>query len=344
MDSESKDLSHENSDKEIIKKYKHGICKLKKIVDVSIYLLVIILIISGIIFLIYIREKLSSNEIYIADLSKIKTNFNETYKNFNNYNCSFIQEKLNFRTKPFEFKEELIFILGLIQCKIPFSFIRFGDGEKAIMKGESFGSKKDKWHWDYKNKLFQYSLIESSTICNNYNSFIGIPCSNIANSIYSFSNCSSSKFLSYSSLFINKNFELFKYWIFGFINSKNRWKIILVANSNININIDWAYKFFPIPNNIVEKWNYYNQPLLSKLSEQAKYNNLIFFISAGPAANIIVSYLSKINNKNIYIDFGSSIEFITKGYSTRGYYNMNSETSKLGCGTFILKNKKLIFE
>ena len=232
MDSESKDLSHENSDKEIIKKYKHGICKLKKIVDVSIYLLVIILIISGIIFLIYIREKLSSNEIYIADLSKIKTNFNETYKNFNNYNCSFIQEKLNFRTKPFEFKEELIFILGLIQCKIPFSFIRFGDGEKAIMKGESFGSKKDKWHWDCKNKLFQYSLIESSTICNNYNSFIGIPCSNIANSIYSFSNCSSSKFLSYSSLFINKNFELFKYWIFGFINSKNRWKIILVANSN----------------------------------------------------------------------------------------------------------------
>ena len=94
----------------------------------------------------------------------------------------------------------------------------------------------------------------------------------------------------------------------------------------------------------MEKWNYYSQPLLSKLSEQAKYNNLIFFISAGPAANIIVSYLSKINNKNIYIDFGSSIEFITKGYSTRGYYNMNSETSKLGCGTFILKNKKLIYQ
>ena len=81
-----------------------------------------------------------------------------------------------------------------------------------------------------------------------------------------------------------------------------------------------------------------------KLSELAKYNNLIFFISAGPAANIIISYLTKVNNKNIYLDFGSSIEFITKGYSTRSYYNKNSKTSKFRCESFILKNKTLIYE
>ena len=235
----------------------------------------------------------------------------------------------------------MLFILNLIQCKIPFSLIRFGDGENAIMRGESFGSKKDKWHWNSNNKKFQKSLIESSNICNSHNSFIGIPCHEIAKSILSFSNCSSSKYISYSTLFINKNFELFKYWIFGFINSKNRWKIILASNSNINTNIEWAYQFIPIPDNIVENWNNYNQQLLSKLSELAKYNNLIFFISAGPASNIIISYLTRVNNKNIYLDFGSSIEFITKGYSTRSYYNKNSRTSKLRCESFILKNKSL---
>ena len=325
MDSEIKDLDEHNNDKIIIKELK---IDMNKIILFFIILSIILLISSGIIFVIYIRNKSRYNDIYIADLSKIKLNFNETYKIFNNINCSFIQDKLNHRVKPFEFEEELLFILNLIQCKIPFSLIRFGDGENAIMRGESFGSKKDKWHWNSNNKIFQNSLIESSNVCNSNNSFIGIPCHEIAKSILSFSNCSSSKYISYSTLFINKNFELFKYWIFGFINSKNRWKIILVSNSN----------------NIVENWNNYNQQLLYKLSELAKYNNLIFFISAGPAANIIISYLTKVNNKNIYLDFGSSIEFITKGYSTRSYYNKNSKTSKLRCESFILKNKTLIYE
>lgn len=64
---------------------------------------------------------------------------------------------------------------------------------------------------------------------------------------------------------------------------------------------------------MIENWDNYSIPLLSKLSHQAKQNDLIFFISAEPAANIIISYLTKINNNNIYIDIGSSIEFITKG-------------------------------
>ena len=341
MDSEIKDLDENNNDKKIIKVLKIDI---NKIILIFIILSIILLISSGIIFVIYIRNKSRYNDIYIADLSKIKLNFNEAYKIFNNINCSFIQDKFNHRVKPFEFEEELLFILNLIQCKIPFSLIRFGDGENAIMRGESFGSKKDKWHWNSNNKKFQKSLIESLNICNSYNGFIGIPCHEISKSILSFSNCSSSKYISYSTLFINKNFELFKYWIFGFINSKNRWKIILASNSNININIEWAYQFIPIPDNIVENWSNYNQQLLTKLSELAKYNNLIFFISAGPAANIIISYLTKVNNKNIYLDLGSSIEFITKGYSTRSYYNKNSKTSKLRCESFILKNKTLIYE
>jgi hypothetical protein len=103
--------------------------------------------------------------------------------------------------------------------------------------------------------------------------------------------------MSYSALFINKNFKIFKEWILRFINSKNRWKIIFVTNSNINTNIYWSYKFFHIPDYIVENRNNFSQPLIANLSKGVKNNNLIFFILASPTANILVSYPIQINNK-----------------------------------------------
>ena len=148
--------------------------------------------------------------------------------------------------------------------------------------------------------------------------------------------------MSYATLFINKNYPLFKDWILRFINTSNRWNIVLVANSIIHKNISWAYKFFPVPDHLIENWDKYSISLLSQLSNEAKKNNLIFFISAGPAANIIISYLVKININNIYIDFGSSIEFITKGYTTRPYAE-NSEYSRQGCEPFFLQNKSLVY-
>lgn len=213
------------------------------------------------------------------------------------------------------------------------------------MKGIKLKVKTDKWHWDIKNKKFQDCLIESSSICLNHNGFIGLPCKNwikVSKSILSFSKCSSAKYMSYATLFINKNYPIFKNWILNFINSSNRWKIILVANSIINKNISWAYKFFPVPNHLVENWDKLSITLLSKLSNEAKQNDLIFFISAGPAANIIISYMIKINANNIYIDFGSSIEFITKGYTTRPYA-MNGIYSRKSCEPFFLQNNSLVY-
>ena len=149
--------------------------------------------------------------------------------------------------------------------------------------------------------------------------------------------------MSYSTLFTNSNYLHFKNWIIRFLNSSKRWKIILVANSNINKNISWAYKFFPVPDNVVEIWDKFSPPFLEKLSIEARENDLLFFVSAGPAANIIIAYLEKINNKNIYIDFGSSIEFITKGYSSRSYSNDNNELSLKKCESFFLKGKEIIY-
>ena len=215
------------------------------------------------------------------------------------------------------------------------------------MKGIIFNCPRDKWIWKPINQKFRENLIESSSICENPNNFIGIPSkiwSKISESILSFSNCNSAKFMTYSTLFINKNYRNFSYWIMKFIHSLNRWKIILIANHIINYNISWAYKFYNVPDHIIENWDEFSFPFLSKLSNEAKKDELIFFVSAGPAANVIISYLVKINNRNIYIDFGSAIEFITKGYSTRSYFNLSSVTASKRCERFFYKNQKLIYE
>ena len=119
--------------------------------------------------------------------------------------------------------------------------------------------------------------------------------------------------------------------------------IYALKKFNINKKLNWAYKFFPISNHLVENWEKHSLKLIPQLTETAKQDYLIFFISAGPAANIIISHLYKINNKNIYIDFGSSIEFITKGYSTRSYCR-KSRTSLKKCEEFIIRNKSVIYK
>ena len=278
------------------------------------------------------------------------TQFIKDEINLDDNACQFIKYKLKTRTQPFEYENELIFFTSLISCKIPFSIIRFADGEEHIMRGKAINSGLDHWYYDPnnpKNKKLRESLIESSSICTKKNNFITIPCKNwitYSKSILSFSNCTSPKYMSYTTVFTNKNFQTFKNWITRFIDYPNRWKIILIANSDINKNISWAYKFFPVPDHLIDNWDQISTTLMPNLIEEAKQNELIFFVSAGAVANVIISNLIKINNKNIYIDIGSAIEILTKGYSTRSYAKKEAMYANTGCETFILKDKELIYE
>ena len=314
---------------------------------IIIYIFKILIIILCFTFIIFTLDKTKTVKKKINKIGKVKINneISNRFKNNNRINCISVKNRLKQRTQPFEYEDELFFIINLIECNIPFSLSRFADGENSIMKGEELRGI-DKWHWNPKNKIFRDSLIESVNICNKGDNFIGIPCknwNNISNSILSFSNCTSSKYMTYSTVFTNYNFKSFQKWVLYYINLFNRRRIILVANSVINKKLDWVYKFFPIPTHLVENWDKYSLHLIPQLTDIAKLDYLIFFISAGPASNIIISHLNKINNKNIYIDFGSSIEFMTKGYSTRSYYR-NSISSLKKCESFIIQNQSVIYE
>ena len=148
----------------------------------------IIILNSLILSFIFIRNKKSINNLH-KNLNFKYLSKNNISSNVSN-NCIFVKNILHNRTQPFDYENELFFFIDLISCKIPFSFARFGDGENSIMRGDKIYSSLDKWNWDLKNKKFQESLIESSSICINHNNFIGIPFKNmikISESILSFS-------------------------------------------------------------------------------------------------------------------------------------------------------------
>ena len=64
------------------------------------------------------------------------TQFIKDEINLDDNACEFIKYKLKTRTQPFEYENELIFFTSLISCKIPFSIIRFADGEEPAKRGE----------------------------------------------------------------------------------------------------------------------------------------------------------------------------------------------------------------
>ena len=96
----------------------------------------------------------------IINITRLIENGTDLDKNI----CLFVNRTLENRIHPLDYEEELSFIISLILCKIPFSFIRFGDGEEHIMTGKTFESKKDKWFWNNNNQDFKISLIKSSSI------------------------------------------------------------------------------------------------------------------------------------------------------------------------------------
>lgn len=82
-----------------------------------------------------------------------------------------VKNKLKNWKYPFDFENEILFLDDLIIYKIPFPLIRFGNGENSIINEENLLAKIDKWHWNFTNKIFQGSIIESSSIFMNNNNF-----------------------------------------------------------------------------------------------------------------------------------------------------------------------------
>lgn len=206
-----------------------------------------------------------------------------------------------------------------------FTFVRFGDGEmNYIERDENIHEEHTTKKGEVPIKLS--NLIKNSLEFKKNNYYVGIPCGciehrdNFRKKLYNNYTVNKSN-LTFASLFGNiMNFR-FKNEIIPIL--KN-YPIILISNKRTNIQKmkDQGFniiKWFSVDYNA---WKNY-QDIVDQVTNYQKENNIInhlFIFCAGPIANILAYQLVQQEDKNIYLDIGSSLdEELGLGKGTRNH-------------------------
>ena len=206
-----------------------------------------------------------------------------------------------------------------------FTYVRFGDGEMNYIE------RKEHIHETHTTKKGEIpkelsDLIKKSLEFNKENYYVGIPCGccehrdNFRERLLKEYNINKSN-LTFASVFCNiMNFR-FKNEIIPIL--KN-YPIILVSNKKTNIYgmKDQGFniiKWFSVDYNA---WKNY-QDIVDQVTNYQKEQNIVnhlFIFCAGPISNVIAYQLVQQENKNIYLDIGSSLdEELGLGRGTRNY-------------------------
>lgn len=231
------------------------------------------------------------------------------------------------------FKEHFNFFINKIQNNENFALTRYGDGERLVIQNESVSYNTqafnvDKWSFN-KNKIFSEDL-KNTSFHRESDFYYGIPCTCCdLNGLNFYKKLFENHNITFANLFVNSNYEHFEL----FIKNLNR-QVVLIANKNCLFS---EYPFnilqkIPIENDCVN-WYELNKDTILKGMDilSKKYNNTLFFISAGPLSEIIIHNLYLNNPNNCYIDVGSSLDVFTHKKITRPYQILNSEYAKKDC-------------
>jgi len=220
--------------------------------------------------------------------------------------------------------------LNKIKNKENFSISRFGDGEMMIIKGENLNLLNKgigEFAYDCNNTIYEKSrelLIESFTY-KSEDYYVGIACKCCVGEEKYIDMKHSSKQedsrLTWANIFVNSNFNLFNTYMIPEFRKRD---IYLICHNDSKTN-NLPFDVKNIYNISSDAW-LHNLDLIEKLKLDIDTDNLtdvVFLISAGPFANILVQQLNKHNKNNTYIDLGSVIDKhlglpITRGYLKGG--------------------------
>jgi 2-polyprenyl-3-methyl-5-hydroxy-6-metoxy-1,4-benzoquinol methylase len=211
----------------------------------------------------------------------------------------------------------LDYFINRIKSKQNFAIMKCADGEYLVSKNETLTNCDN---WTFKkdsilNKHFNDSLNLMQT-----NVFYGVSGPTDSEEIcnYWYKNIPNTHNITFANVFVNTNFEKWENFI-----KKSEDNCVLISQvcpesrklGGMNI-ID----YLSIDKYLVNSWDIEYQKYFDLISKLAKkYTNTLFFISAGPLANIFVHRMYLENPNNTYIDSGSSIDVFTKGVITRPY-------------------------
>lgn len=213
--------------------------------------------------------------------------------------------------------EDFKFFCDKIRSGENFTLMRSADGEFALMTGRSVIAQEGWTCPTHVTKLGHaiYESLQNTDPKIWYG--ISCPCCDME-AYYYYRSHVPSKNLTFSNIFVNKNYPAFK----EFFPTIKR-KTILIANYRAKGkkigNLD-IIRHYEIPDGCVEFWENGAKELIEKIKkEYGKEKNLLYAVSAGPLSEPIIAALFQNNPDNCYIDFGSSLDGFYREVKTRPY-------------------------
>ncbi len=210
------------------------------------------------------------------------------------------------------------------------TFMRYADGERAIMTGQSVSAQEGGWSSPNSVSKLGHDLLKSMEI-NDRNVYYAISCPCCDQpAYYWYSTRITNPNITFANLWINANYVRF---IQAF--EKINREAVVIANFRAegkqigNLKI---LKHYSISDDCFDFWENHAEKLLTSIKKDfGDRKNLLFVVSAGPISEPIIAELYKNNPDNSYIDFGSSIDKYYRGKQTRPYENKKSVYARRNC-------------
>jgi hypothetical protein len=244
------------------------------------------------------------------------------------------------------FKGHFDMILNKLKNAENFGYSRFSDGELRIMQnletqignnfykiGELRGSgtyhKEDYKHFDPSKHQFYHKKLMESYRFKHKDYYVGLSCRCCVGDIDFKLMCDwydgdvESDNLTWSNLFLNGNYHKF---INEFVPELKNKKIVYILNENANLS--------GLPFNVVKDFRVgenciiNNYGLIDVIKTWITDNdifNYVFLFSASTLSNFMIHQLFDFNDKNTYIDIGTTLNPYLGMKGTRGYHNGNNK-------------------
>lgn len=231
-----------------------------------------------------------------------------------------------------KFQDEYEKYWGKIERGENFALARYGDGERLLMLGKAFHAQEG-WQAGNEVTLLGKALKDSLGFANpNFVYAISCPCCD-SEAYYwylrNLENCN----ITFANIFVNANFARFRQ---DFLNLER--DAVLITNyrgkgktyGKLNVQ-----RHYTISDDCVKFWAAEADNLIRQIIDETGHEkNLLYVVSAGPMSGLIIKALFEKNPDNTYVDFGSSIDFITHDKVTRPYMIETTPYAKQKCWMF----------
>ncbi|MBO6132928.1 MAG: glycosyltransferase family 2 protein [Lachnospiraceae bacterium] len=209
-----------------------------------------------------------------------------------------------------------------------FALVRWGDGERSIVRG-IYVRAQEGWESHGDSKLRNDLIKCLNEEQDDFVQAISCPCCD-SESYYWYMDKMKTKNRTFANIWVNGNWKRFK----DSFEKLDREAIIIVNQNGKNkkygrLKVKGRYY---VDDSCVDFWEKNGEEFVSEIiKNHGKQKNLFYVVSAGPLAAPIIHRLYKNNPENTFIDFGSSIDYITHGKITRPYMDSEDESSKKLC-------------